>query len=537
MPDIKNKNYDTKILDCINIVYSFLSEKGESELDARNIVTKITGIKSPELKDSIFKLSDYKKIQEYLTKVNEKSEKQKAKGVFYTPDDLANYMIDKSINFLESESFSKKTEITKKLKDSDFKLLDPTCGTGVFLINYLEYKFSAVKELNEEDVIKIIQNTNGNDIDLNSLLITKLKICLVVMKYFGIKTTAKVASVINKSFHHVNMVNGYIKGKNYDLIIGNPPYVEDSKYDGDINKKYGNIYANVLINASKMLKSDGAISFVIPLSYVATPRMQNLRNALSENLNNQVILSFADRPDCLFPSVHQKLCVLFAKPSEKRSFKTSNYMYWCDSERKTLFDNISVIDNSKVRDKFIPKLGNNRDVKIFNKITLNNYRMQELYSPKNNSLYLNMRATFWIKAFLNPHTGNEYKTLNFTNDKYRYFAYCLLNSSLYWWYWNVVSDCWHITKKELDEFPIPNDIEFGEIEKLANALEKKLESTKKYIGSKQTDYEYKHKLCIKEISAINQYINNVYKLSEKEGTYINNYYIKYRMSGGNLNGN
>ena len=75
-------------------------------------------------------------------------------------------------------------------------------------------------------------------------------------------------------------------------------------------------------------------------------------------------------------------------------------------------------------------------------------------------------------------------------------------------------------------------IEFNNVTKLANALRKKLETTKVFVGTRQTDYEYKHKACLKEIQAIDDFINAVFNLSEEESTYIKEFALKYRTSGG-----
>ena len=141
-----------------------------------------------------------------------------------------------------------------------------------------------------------------------------------------------------------------------------------------------------------------------------------------------------------------------------------------------------------------------------------------------------MRACFWIKAFTFNPGSNEYKKFNYGKEHY-YYILAILNSSLFFFHWIVVSDCWHITNKELDSFNvILNDIDFKGFEKLARKLEQRLEETKVYIGSKQTDYIYQHKLCKKEIDLIDDKLAAIYGLSKNELKYIKNYHYKYRMS-------
>ena len=109
--------------------------------------------------------------------------------------------------------------------------------------------------------------------------------------------------------------------------------------------------------------------------------------------------------------------------------------------------------------------------------------------------------------------------------------YCLINSSLFWWYWICTSDCWHVSK-DLNGFMAPFKGEYRKANKLSETLRRKLEETKVYVGTKQTEYEYKHRQCIKEIHAIDDYVNDLFGLTLEESNYIKNFAFKYRTSGG-----
>lgn len=148
------------------------------------------------------------------------------------------------------------------------------------------------------------------------------------------------------------------------------------------------------------------------------------------------------------------------------------------------------------------------------------------------SFYLNMRATFWIKAFLNEHSSSEYKKFYCESEDFAYLCFCILNSSLFWWYWICISDCWHITNKELKMFKIPRITDYSQLYKLADKLERELERTKVFVGTKQTEYEYKHKECLGIIHEIDDYINKIYELTDEESLYIKNFALRYRVSGG-----
>lgn len=370
---------------------------------------------------------------------------------------------------------------------------------------------------------------------MDSIIISELRLFLCTAEMYGMDNCDGLGNLMNRRFTAYDFVveknQPQIK---YNIIVGNPPYVEDKSSGLSHDERYGNIYANVLINAAEHLESNGAIGFIIPLSYVSTPRMKKLREKLADLVQEQYILSFADRPDCLFDSVHQKLCILIGKNvKSRRNIYTGNYIYWYKEERGKLFDNLQLVKNSFCSDDFIPKLGTQQDVSIYRKIA-DTKKMQSIYAVSrigNESVYLNRREAFWMKAYRTKVDDPEYKIFSFESAQEADFCYCVINSSLFWWYWICVSDCWHVSKA-LNGFTMPVDVDTYPASALANALMVRLEETKVYVGTKQTEYEYKHKDCLTEIHAIDDYINSVYGLDETESEYIKSFALKYRTSGG-----
>jgi hypothetical protein len=497
-------------------------------------------------------LSD-EEFQNSLSCLNEKQEKRKVFGVYYTPRDVTSFIIHNCFfnRFDYEEKISLKTLSHKQtfdLSDSKFiknllnkNIFDPTCGAGEFLLGALQAKINILKNstfsIKERNYINILKTIHGNDIDTESVEITKIRLFFETVKHINdAEDYSEIVEILNKNIHNEDFLNpkpnSFIK---YDIIIGNPPYIEDNKFKKVIDIKYGNLYANVIHKSIDILKDDGILGFIIPISYVSTPRMKKIRQFMERKTKIQVVLNYADRPDALFVSVHQKVSILYAiKGKEKNKLYTSGYKYWYKSERNRLFEDNNVFNCDIIPDEFYPKIGSELEYNIFNKIYTdspdNLYDLSIRNSDK--SIYLNMRACYWIKAFTFNPGSNEYKAFGFKEDLY-YFSMCLLNSSLFFWYWTVVSDCWHITAKELKHFYLPKSINKLNIyKKLSEKLEKKLEKTKHYIGTKQVEYEYKHRLCKDVIDQIDDNIAEVYKITSNEVNYIKNYAIKYREGRG-----
>ena len=486
----------------------------------------------------------YTQVQDALSKINEKQSIRKSKGVYYTPNDVVSFILTNSIK----ASFGKLTvsNISDMSLDNipyrsfccNKTVFDPTCGAGEYLLTALEMKINLLKNktnITKNLVRKAVSTIYGNDVNVESIIITELRLLLLIIETCGVAYCTGLGNIMNRRFTSFDFIADEATFEDkYHIVVGNPPYVEDFKSGLELSDRYGNIYANILLNAAKKLEKNGAIGFIIPLSYVSTPRMKKLRDELGLLVSEQYILSFADRPDCLFDSVHQKLCILIGKDKKsEKTVYTGNYQYWYKQERATLFTDIQMVKNKHKNEDFIPKLGTEQDIVIYKKIT-DTRKMQSVYDISRNgteSVYLNRREAFWMKAYREQVDDPEYKVFSFKSPIEADYCYCLINSSLFWWYWISVSDCWHVSK-DLNGFMMPTKVNMTGATELAQGLRQRLEETKVYVGTKQTQYEYKHRECLEEIRAIDDFINAAYGLTEAESNYIKNFAIRYRTSGG-----
>lgn len=545
----KSSEADDLVASAIRLVYSYICSR-YSDKDVAEICNELRII--AKIEDFDFFIDEenesqytYTGIQEKLSKINEKETIRKSKGVYYTPNDVVWFILVNSVKALfgklTKDNISDMELCSIPYKSFCYKktVFDPTCGAGEYLLATLEMKLMLLKRhkqvLSHAEIIEVVSTIYGNDVNRDSVIITKLRLLLGVAEFCGIEYCHGLGEVMNLRFTTYDFVGTKVQSKiKHHIIVGNPPYVEDSKSGLSLSKKYGNIYANVLINAAEMIEKNGTMGFIIPLSYVSTPRMKQLREELETLVPEQYILSFADRPDCLFDSVHQKLCILIGK--DKRvpvTLYTGNYQYWYKDERESLFRNLRVIKNHHQCADFIPKLGTQIDVDIYEKVSdpITTTSIYEVSRHGCESVYLNRREAFWMKAYRTKIDDPEYKVFSFATAQEADFCYCIINSSLFWWYWICVSDCWHVSKA-LNNFRMPAMPNIEGATNLASLLIDKLEATKVYVGTKQTQYEYKHRECLEEIHAIDDFINAAYGLTKSESEYIKSFAIRYRTSGG-----
>lgn len=477
-----------------------------------------------------YKQKDYTtfdNFQQYISSFDEKSPDRKGLGVFYTPDDVIQFIIKESLEQNGIDEFDSERIMCAKV-------MDPTCGCGDFLINIYYVKSHHIR--NETDCYTILDTIYGNDIVSYYSELSKLRLFVAALELPFTLNLEKIVRSLNNHFFCKDFIADYERLKeDYTLLLGNPPYVEGRSYSAGSKLEFGNVYADVIAKALKIAPNGCTLGFIIPLSYTSTPRMAPLRKLIRDNVSLEYNYNFNDRPDCLFTKVHQKLTILVTTKktgSPEYALKTSGYTYWYKSERFSLFDSIQSVDNPWANDLFYPKLGNKHDLSIYSKLmAVNGSSLQSLLeSGGNDRIYLNSRATFWVKAFSFNPGSKEFKCYP-VETSMQHYLFCLLNSSLFWWYWTVVSDCWHITNKELTHFIVP-PLEGMDYSNLAEKLENELESTKEYVHTKQTEYEYKHRLCKDSLSEIDRVICKKYGLSNEETQYIIDYQDKYRRSLG-----
>ena len=488
-------------------------------------------------------------FQEALSKINEKEARRKKEGVYYTDRDVTDFLASNTLLHYILSSQSKVYNFTTALRQLDSlsnnnkrqivmaSAFDPTCGTGEFLLSVLSIKihlFKQIEGLKYEDLAKSVF---GNDIEVQSTEITKLRIFFMLVDSCSeILSVNKIVDSLNANFTNVDAVvyNKHTFGHK-DIVIGNPPYVEYRNFDSKPIFNYGNVYADVLHHSVGILTDQGIIAFVIPLSYISTIRMSHIRNYISENTDKQIVMNFADRPDCLFSCVHQKLSIIIAqKNSEYKGILSSSYHYWYRSERKTLFDYIGLAITNTSNKAYWPKVGNRIEICIYNKfLKLKGNDILSLdIKDESSNLYINQRGCFWMKAFTRDMHSNSYSAYKVPTELLP-FVFCLVNSSLFFLLWVIISDGWHITNKELSFIKIPAKMgEYSIWKGLMERLEDKLERTKVYVGTKQVDYEYKHKECKDIIDEIDNEMAKIYKLSDTQLRYIKSFGLKYRLGDG-----
>ena len=185
------------------------------------------------------------------------------------------------------------------------KILEPSCGTGLFLVEIIKKITSQLQEKNyssSEILSYILDNIYGNDIDAQVLKIAEINVLSTLIPLIidaANKNTAlklPALKLFNRDYVQKEAINDQ-----FSLIIGNPPYVtlygkrsrnmteEKRAYYNTfdfVQNKNGNNKFNVSMffieNGLKQLQPEGNLYYILDLSFFETA-YTDIRKYILEN--------------------------------------------------------------------------------------------------------------------------------------------------------------------------------------------------------------------------------------------------------------
>jgi len=225
-------------------------------------------------------LSIWEIIKRFETTIDENF--KKLNGAFYTP-----YFIVDYIN----------TRVILENSNKDIKVIDPACGSGVFLIDAL-FKLKqklrkSYKELVEEYIF-------GIDIDPRSVKRTKTLLALVVFEHE--REIPEKFNIYNGNSLDKDFLKKNLNGLKFDAVVSNPPYVRIQNLDENIReiiKKYWkfiqgdtDIFIPFIELGIELMDEEGKIGYITPNSYFTSHAGKNLRRFLQVNKYIEEIVDF-----------------------------------------------------------------------------------------------------------------------------------------------------------------------------------------------------------------------------------------------------
>ena len=351
-------------------------------------------------------------------------------------------------------------------------------------------------------------------------------------------------------FHSIMCKGGF------DVIIGNPPYVEYSKVKSVYQVKHfrtekcGNIYAFCMEQSLKLLHKGARFSFIVPLSFQATARMNMLQQLFADEKRDVFLSSFDVYPSKLFEGAKQRLCLLvLSNRVSKPVWWTTSYNRWKPEERKFLFSNLRYKESYLDGDRhLIPKIGDGIAKQILNKLNRFGPAVYKEH-PIDPSFYVHRIPYNYVKAFdFIPYFWNEvdgkkksedYKPYQVESSESYGPLLAALNSNLFFWWWYSLFEGYHCGRHEIFSFPIGINKMAADVRKNLTEQAKRLmddynlRSSRKAARYRKTGkvvYDEFYPRKSKEIiDQIDRELAHHYELSDEETDFIINHDIKYRL--------
>ena len=367
----------------------------------------------------------------------------------------------------------------------------------------------------------------------------------------------------SQPFHWYSEFYDIMAGRGgFDVIIGNPPYVEYSKVknytiNGYKTESCGNLYAFVIERSCVLQNCCGKFGMILPAASVCTPRMMPLSKVVGNYAQERWVSLWDERPSKLFDGVDQQLAIqLFAKGACHDSVFMTSMKHWSSCERDVIFQVINyTLPDMPTDSLIVPKFGSAIERNIHNKlygqaVPLSSYLGTGdcgcIYFRTAGGRYWRLIKSFptYFRSEIGMTVSSKEKVLH-VKKQYGLALVAQLAATLFYWFWRVHSDCRDLTNREMLSFPVAD---YGMCPKLSDALtalairyEKILEDSKerKVVNNQRSgrvEQDVYHVADAKPIiDQIDELLAKHYGFTEEELDFIINYDIKYRM-GDRLNG-
>ena len=345
---------------------------------------------------------------------------------------------------------------------------------------------------------------------------------------------------------------GIMRRGGFDVVIGNPPYVEYGKVKTDYTVRgyttgtCGNLYAYVVERNESLLARQGYTGMIIPHSAICTDRMEPLIKVITDS--RLWVSTYDIRPAKLFIGVDQRLAIYLKRKLDHHATYTTRYHRWSEETRGVLFSQLQYAKTDDCEFKnSLPKVGYDIERSIWERIHAQKLLVEQLRGQVR--LYFHNAPRYWIRAmtfvpyFWNERGGEQLSTqvkiLNAPGKLDGGAIAAALNSSLFYWWFVALSDCRHLNLREIESFPLELDRMTQETKsELGDLVAKLMKDYEKHSVRKETEYQTTGRVIYDEfypryskpiIDQIDRVLARHYGFTDEELDFIINYDIKYRM--------
>ncbi len=341
----------------------------------------------------------------------------------------------------------------------------------------------------------------------------------------------------------------------FDVVLCNPPYdvVKENRYlRSSPMAGTGNLFAHFVSRAIDMLATDGAMGFVVPLSLACGDRFEIVRRKLYQNFGMLRTSHYSIRPAKLFPDVDQRITLLRATRRGHRPchvYSTRLYR-WHPGDEQKVITRAEYAPAGDLARGLIPKVAGEIGASIYTKIKRQPCQLASWLAGDTEDgvpIYYHAVARYWIKAYNfvpffqregeEPTVSTKLRKLVFRDKRAALRGLCLLNSSLFYYWWLTQSDEFDVLISEVLGFGVPaDDALWPPDEEFDESASRLMESyrgnavrrQRRFSGRLVTYDEFRPRLSLREIWAIDDMIAPLYELTPEEIKFLKTYDLEFR---------
>ena len=359
-------------------------------------------------------------------------------------------------------------------------------------------------------------------------------------------------------FHWFVDFYGIMNSGGFDVVIGNPPYIEynvvrkEYQIKGFVTENCGNLYAFVIERCYDLLRNNGQMGVIVQLSSICTDRMASLQKKIRLCSSSYWISNYDDRPAKLFDGLeHIRASIIlsrvFKNGVDSSDAYSTNLMRWYTEFRPILFDTLSYnrVIGLEIEGS-IPKIGNNGLKSLIIKVRDQKQVIGNVYSKSSPHIIFYYRSPlYWIRSmdflpmFSSPSGENRsihhFKSFNVTNEDYAKIVGAIINSSLFYLWFLVYGNGRNVALRDIQLFPC-NVLElnrnFGDqlrivFDKLMEDYKAHSEIKKRMDGVTYQEFYPSHSKPV--MDEVDRILAKAFQFDDEELDLIINYDIKYRL--------